>query len=63
MKKKIAALALTAFAFTAFTACSNEGDSRANDQTEAGTDVIAPAEADTSITLDPDTTTEHEMAL
>jgi PBP1b-binding outer membrane lipoprotein LpoB len=60
MKKKIAAIALTALAFTA---CSNEGDSRINDQVETGSDISTPTEADTSITLDPDTTTEHDMAL
>ena len=63
--KKTLMIAFAALALTSFTACGNESN-RTTEALEAeeGTDTgITPTEADTSITLDPDTTTEHEMAL
>jgi len=62
--KKTIKLILVAFALTAFTACGNQ-DGTTTDQTETGVEtaegVNSDIEADTAITLDPDTTIYHDM--
>ncbi|WP_162056088.1 hypothetical protein [Pontibacter pamirensis] len=61
--KKALSLTLLALVFAVFTACGNQEDNRAANQVETGTDINSDIEADTAITLDPDTTTYHDMTL
>ena len=60
MKKKIM-IAFSVVALTAFTACNSEGNYSSPTEGDSGTDT--DIKADTTITHEPDTTTEHDMAL
>ncbi|WP_242916148.1 hypothetical protein [Pontibacter liquoris] len=64
--KNILRAALLAFILTTVSACGeqNKNEDQGNGTTEKLNDsTTMPSEADTTVTLDPDTATEHDMTL
>ncbi|MBF9255126.1 hypothetical protein I2I11_17640 [Pontibacter sp. 172403-2] len=64
--KKIMKLSLLVFLLTAFTACGSQNGNTAEQAgtgAEADTTLNSTIDADTSVTLDPDTALYHDMTL